>query len=272
MQQGVETLLDNITVNARCWWQAAGWGGVPAWVRWLLARALGVARGGVLHRLSGAGALAATCDCRQPAAAAVPNQSTLLPALCSWGTTTALAFGFAITGDRCIHCPAWVGGSGGITAALPCCPGSTQKASAAFLLPCVGGRYLPHPVTVPLPHTRAVLAYATSHLSGGQMNPAVSLGLALSGTLGPLQAAANMLAQLVGAILGSSFLYATVPHAAASTLGSNAIARGVSTGNAFVGEAVRALRCAGGVRDWWGACSPPLMWRAASLAPAAIPR
>ncbi|EFN52412.1 hypothetical protein CHLNCDRAFT_13804, partial [Chlorella variabilis] len=83
-----------------------------------------------------------------------------------------------------------------------------------------------------------VLAYATSHLSGGQMNPAVSLGLALSGTLGPLQAAANMLAQLVGAILGSSFLYATVPHAAASTLGSNAIARGVSTGNAFVGEAV----------------------------------
>ncbi|PSC76585.1 plasma membrane intrinsic [Micractinium conductrix] len=40
-----------------------------------------------------------------------------------------------------------------------------------------------------------VLAYATAHLSGGQMNPAVTLGLALVGSLGTAQAAANMIAQ-----------------------------------------------------------------------------
>ncbi len=40
------------------------------------------------------------------------------------------------------------------------------------------------------------MAYATSHLSGGQLNPAVTLGLALVGALGPAQAAANMLAQV----------------------------------------------------------------------------
>lgn len=36
--------------------------------------------------------------------------------------------------------------------------------------------------------------------------------------------------QIVGAILGSSFLMASVPHSHASALGSNAIAPGVSTG------------------------------------------
>ncbi|KAL4424740.1 hypothetical protein ABPG77_000083 [Micractinium sp. CCAP 211/92] len=101
-----------------------------------------------------------------------------LTTLSSWGVTTALAFGLAIT----------------------------------------------------------VMAYATSHLSGGQLNPAVTLGLALVGALGPAQAAANMLAQLVGAILGSAFLYATVPHASQSALGSNKLQPGVTVGNAMTGE------------------------------------
>lgn len=42
----------------------------------------------------------------------------------------------------------------------------------------------------------------------------------------------------MGAILGSSFLYATIPNAANSPLGSNKIAPGVSWGNAFMGEIV----------------------------------
>jgi MIP family channel proteins len=83
-----------------------------------------------------------------------------------------------------------------------------------------------------------VLVYATSHLSGGQLNPAVTLGLALSRELSPVQAAANIAAQIVGAILGSSFLYATIPNSGASSLGSNTLAAGVSTGNAIMGEIV----------------------------------
>ncbi|KAI3430305.1 hypothetical protein D9Q98_004901 [Chlorella vulgaris] len=86
-----------------------------------------------------------------------------------------------------------------------------------------------------------VLAYATGHLSGGQMNPAVTLGLALTGNLGIVQAAANILAQIVGAILGSSFLFATVPNSNSSALGSNSIAPGVSTGNAMMGEIVMSF-------------------------------
>jgi hypothetical protein len=145
-----------------------------------------------------------------------------------------------------------------------------------------------------------VLAYATSHLSGGQMNPAVTLGLVLAGSLGPVQGAANMVAQvsmqqvcldlskrcwglataelilaqqeppsllplplfhplthlppsclplpappprvtplqLAGAILGASFLFATIPNSDSSALGSNAPAPGVSVGNAIMGEIV----------------------------------
>lgn len=83
-----------------------------------------------------------------------------------------------------------------------------------------------------------VLAYATGHLSGGQMNPAVTLGLMGVGALNPLQGVANICAQVVGAILGSAFLKATIPNSANSGLGSNSISPGVSEGNAFVGEAV----------------------------------
>jgi glycerol uptake facilitator-like aquaporin len=42
----------------------------------------------------------------------------------------------------------------------------------------------------------------------------------------------------VGAILGSSFLFATIPNSDSSALGSNAPAPGVSVGNAIMGEIV----------------------------------
>ncbi|PRW57994.1 aquaporin-1 isoform X1 [Chlorella sorokiniana] len=83
-----------------------------------------------------------------------------------------------------------------------------------------------------------VMAFATAHLSGGQINPAVTLGLALVGALSPAQAAANMLGQFTGAILGSSFLFATIPNASSSTLATNMIAPGVAVGNAMMGEIV----------------------------------
>ena len=41
-----------------------------------------------------------------------------------------------------------------------------------------------------------MLAFATAHLSGGQLNPAVSLGLVLTGGLGPLQFLCNVAAQV----------------------------------------------------------------------------
>lgn len=38
---------------------------------------------------------------------------------------------------------------------------------------------------------------------------------------------------LLAAILGSSFLFATIPNASSSTLGTNMIAPGVTVGNAM---------------------------------------
>lgn len=83
-----------------------------------------------------------------------------------------------------------------------------------------------------------VLAFATSHLSGGQLNPAVSFALGLVRAISPGQMIANILAQIVGAILGSGLLYATIPPGMENTLGSNAVAPGVGYGNALCGEIV----------------------------------
>eukprot|EP00890_Picochlorum_soloecismus_P003625 jgi/Picsp_1/4263/NSC_01772-R1_plasma membrane intrinsic protein len=83
-----------------------------------------------------------------------------------------------------------------------------------------------------------VLAYATSHLSGGQLNPAVSFGLLLAGELSAIQAVINIIAQIVGAILGAALLDASVPSAGDANLGSNVISNGVGVGNALCGEIV----------------------------------
>ena len=83
-----------------------------------------------------------------------------------------------------------------------------------------------------------VLAFATGHISGGQLNPAVTFALALVGQLPTGQAVANTISQIVGAILGSALLMATIPNGNEGTLGSNVIAPGVGFGNALCGEIV----------------------------------
>jgi MIP family channel proteins len=83
-----------------------------------------------------------------------------------------------------------------------------------------------------------VLAFATGHISGGQLNPAVTFALAAVGSLPVVQAVANTIAQIVGAILGSALLDATIPSGSDKTLGSNEITPGVGYGNALAGEIV----------------------------------
>merc|ERR1719203_771913 len=85
-----------------------------------------------------------------------------------------------------------------------------------------------------------VLVYCTAHTSGGQLNWAVTVGLMVEGSLEPLQAAANMLAQLFGAIVGAAFLLATLPEAHRGNLGSNQVNRdgGYTAGAAFFAETI----------------------------------
>lgn len=83
-----------------------------------------------------------------------------------------------------------------------------------------------------------VLVYALFHTSGGQLNWAVTVGLVTAGCLEPVQAAANLLAQLLGGILGATLLVACLPEDVRGDLGSNAIRDGYSYGNAFVAELI----------------------------------
>ena len=83
-----------------------------------------------------------------------------------------------------------------------------------------------------------VLAFATGHISGGQLNPAVTFALACVGSLPVGQAVANTISQIVGAILGSALLDATIPDGNEGSLGSNSINPGVGYGNSLCGEIV----------------------------------
>ncbi|KAI7836311.1 hypothetical protein COHA_009819 [Chlorella ohadii] len=83
-----------------------------------------------------------------------------------------------------------------------------------------------------------VLAYGIGHVSGCQLNPAVTISLALSGNCALLQAVANILAQLGGSCLAAGLLYGVVPNGGGSSLGSNAISKGFTTGEVVLGEAV----------------------------------
>lgn len=50
--------------------------------------------------------------------------------------------------------------------------------------------------------TIAVMVSATMHISGGQLNPAVTLGLLVARKITPVQSGINVIAQLLGGILG----------------------------------------------------------------------
>lgn len=78
--------------------------------------------------------------------------------------------------------------------------------------------------------------YATGHVSGGHLNPAVSLALTAIGRFRAADLPAYIGAQLVGATLAALALQGVYPDADA--LGNNALAGGVSVGSGLLVEAV----------------------------------
>jgi len=106
----------------------------------------------------------------------------------------------------------------------------------------------------------AVLAYAIGHISGGHMNPAVTLSFLVLRIQEPIQCLFYIIAQCLGAIFGSILLWGCVAsldsvcqdhdHYKACTvkddgsagpylgLGANGFNNGVSTGSAFLLEAI----------------------------------
>lgn len=84
------------------------------------------------------------------------------------------------------------------------------------------------------------LAYATAHISGGQINCAVTFALVLAKQKSVLQGVVNFTFQILGSILGAAFLLAATAgedwRDRTGGLGSNTLNPNYSIGNAFVTE------------------------------------
>lgn len=64
-----------------------------------------------------------------------------------------------------------------------------------------------------------VLIYCTAAISGGHLNPAVTLGLAVTRQIPPMKALAYWVAQFTGGIIGAAFYYALDPSSLYPTAG-----------------------------------------------------
>lgn len=84
------------------------------------------------------------------------------------------------------------------------------------------------------------MAYAIGGISGCHINPAITLGVMLSGRMSGKEAGMYMLSQVIGAVIGSAVLYALVStgtHDGPTATGSNGFADGAMV-QAFIAEAV----------------------------------
>lgn len=84
------------------------------------------------------------------------------------------------------------------------------------------------------------MAYAIGGISGCHINPAITLGVYLSGRMKGKDAAMYMVFQVIGAVIGSALLYALIAtggHDGPTSTGSNSFGEG-ETAQAFLAEAV----------------------------------
>lgn len=74
----------------------------------------------------------------------------------------------------------------------------------------------------------ALLAWATAHVSGGHINSAVTVAAMVTGKIGVQRGVLYIVAQLLGAVVGSFLLAQVVPGGASTGLGAHSLGDGVS--------------------------------------------
>lgn len=83
------------------------------------------------------------------------------------------------------------------------------------------------------------MAHAIGGISGCHINPAITLGVWLSGRMGGREAGTYMLFQVIGALAGSTLLWlltSNIDFTYATTTGANALAEGVSLTGGLLAE------------------------------------
>lgn len=118
--------------------------------------------------------------------------------------------------------------------------GTARKALAEaiatflFVLSIIGAVNAASPVTpLAIGLALAVLIFATGHISGAHLNPAVSIGVFLRGGLSVVDLIAYIIAQFVGGALAALVSFAVWPAAEESVA--------IETGPAFLVEAIFTL-------------------------------
>jgi MIP family channel proteins len=115
-------------------------------------------------------------------------------------------------------------------------PKGVAELIGTFALTFIGGAAIINGqaglIGVALAHglTLAVMISCIGHISGGHINPAVTVAFLVTGRMSAAEAALYIGSQLVGATLAALLLLALVPGAAAANLGGQALAPGVSLG------------------------------------------
>ncbi|MBI4312592.1 MAG: MIP family channel protein [Chloroflexi bacterium] len=84
----------------------------------------------------------------------------------------------------------------------------------------------------------AIMASATGHLSGGHINPAVTVAQMVTRKIGLAKGAMYIVAQLAGAAIAAFLLAAVIPDAAEGGLGAHALGNGVTAGGGLIIEIV----------------------------------
>ncbi|XP_057293299.1 aquaporin AQPAe.a-like [Hydractinia symbiolongicarpus] len=79
----------------------------------------------------------------------------------------------------------------------------------------------------------ASLAQAFGHVSGGHLNPAVSLGMIVGGRISIIKGLLYIVAQCIGAIIGAALTYGLTPKGRRESLGVTGLNKEISPGQGF---------------------------------------
>ena len=103
-----------------------------------------------------------------------------------------------------------------------------------------GAMYPARMLTIALAHGLAImmLVAATVKLSGGHINPAVTVAALIFRRISVTRGVVYIIGQVIGAVAGASLIAAVVPGAIDGTLGSHALADDVSRGSGLLTEII----------------------------------